>query len=537
MSRLKVGSKLNLRRLWQARRAFKQYGLGSLVDDLELEGRAKWLGRCLLGRAGTHEHPRGVRLRLALESLGPVFIKLGQALSTRPDLIPEDIAQELVKLQDEVPAFDSDQAMALISEAFGQQLDAVFAHINPEPLASASVAQVHAATLNQGLALTGQDGKAQHEVVIKVIRPDAEAIVRRDLQVMHWLAQLLERVWSRASQYRPKAIIEEYENTILGELDLRVEAANGARMGANFEESDLIYVPRIYWDYTNRSVLVMERIFGTPMRDMAALKANGVDLERLAADGVNVFFKQAFEDNFFHADMHPGNIFVSAEGRWIAIDFGIMGTLSNTDKHYLAEILLGFFNRDYRRITRAHFRSGWIPQNTDPDQFELAIRLVCEPIFAKPFAEISFGRVLMELFQTVQRFEMPVQPQLVLLYKTLLNIEGLGRQLYPQLNLWDTAKPYLEQWMQDQLSPQALVNDMIEHWPAIRQRVLTSLSEVSEPESEPKIKRASQVVPLLFGWVGLGVLVLSALQETMQPEWLTLGGVSVVIGLLTLSRR
>jgi ubiquinone biosynthesis protein len=486
----------------------------SMLDDIELPRGTRFIARLVLGKGYTPngeigaDDARAPRLRKALEDLGPVFVKLGQALSTRPDLIPNDIAVELAKLQDEVPPFDSEQAMAIVREAYGEQIDKIFANIDPLPLASASVAQVHAATLQPGLAIAGQshfvsdstsgsvsqdkNSASGHEsasnprsssensnVVIKIIRPGAEKTVRDDLQVMHFMAAMLQKYWSRGRQFRPKDVVQEYENTILGELDLRVEAANGTRMGANFEDQDIIYVPRIYWDYTQRNVLVMERIYGISMRNIEQVREAGIDLKQLAADGVSVFFKQAFEDNFFHADMHSGNIFVSEQGKWIAIDFGIMGTLNNADKHYLAEILLGFFNRDYARITRAHFRSGWIPAHTNAEEFELAVRLVCEPIFAKPLSEISFGKVLMELFQTVRRFEMPVQPQLVLLYKTLLNIEGLGRQLYPDLNLWDTAKPFLEKWMKQQLSPKALIDDFVQQWPYIRQELLSKADQIN----------------------------------------------------------
>ena len=515
-SQSSVKPKPNIRRLMQVRRVCQQYDLASLVADLDLP-RGQWfISNVLLGRGPKSDLPRGVRIRKALEDLGPVFIKLGQALSTRPDLLPHDIAAELAKLQDQVPAFAPDQAMQIIKDTYGDGVDDIFESVDPNPLASASVAQVHAAVLKPGLALQGQstepgkDGDTHPNVIIKILRPGVKEVVKRDLEVMHFLAAKVQKHWSRGEQFKPQAVVQEYENTILGELDLRVEAANGARMGTNFEELNIIYVPRIYWDLTTRNVLVMERIYGTPMGNIGQLKAQGIDLKKLAADGVNVFFKQAFEDNFFHADMHPGNIFVSDSGRWIAIDFGIMGTLTNADKHYLAEILLGFFNRDYERITRAHLRSGWIPQHTKAEEFELAVRLVCEPIFAKPLSQISFGKVLMELFQTVQKFEMPVQPQLVLLYKTLLNIEGLGRQLYPDLNLWDTAKPYLENWMKEQLSPKVFVQEVIEQWPQLRAEMQAALlkyrrTHTEEPPlTEPK-QSTSNARYAMAGLFGLGL--------------------------------
>lgn len=455
-------------RLWQIRHVIKQYGLVSLLDDLTLSRSAKLGIRILFGRAKASSESRAIRIRKALEELGPVFVKLGQTLSTRPDLLPQDIAQELTKLQDQVPPFSAQESLAIIKTAYGDDFDVIFASVEEQPLASASVAQVHAAVLNDGLAIEGQNGEARSDVIIKVLRPGIEAVIESDLKVMYQGAGFLQKHWSRGKQFRPLDVIKEYDHTIHGELDLRIEAANGGRMGANFENSDLIYVPRIYWDFTKQNVLVMERIYGTSIREIETLEAKGYSLKSLGEDGVQVFFKQAFEDNFFHADMHAGNIFVDDQGKWIAIDFGIMGTLTESDKQYLGQMLLGFFNRDYDIIAQAHLRAGWIPSDTNPIEFEQAIRVVCEPIFAKPISEISFGNVLMQLFQTVRRFEMPVQPQLVLLYKTLLNIEGLGRQLYPQLNLWDTAKPFLEDWMKQQLSPKGLIDDFQRDWPQIR---------------------------------------------------------------------
>lgn len=451
----------------------KKYALTELTQELELAKPAKIAIRLAFGKPAAKSSQnalaRGERIRLALEELGPVFVKLGQALSTRPDLLPEDIALELTKLQDRVPAFPAETSLAIIRDAYGDKLNDIFAYIDEQPLASASVAQVHSARLQTGLAIDGQNGASTDEVIIKVIRPGIDKVIESDLKVMYFAARFLQNNWSRGKQFRPLDVINEYDHTIHDELDLRIEAANGARMGANFEGSDLIYVPRIYWDFTQQNVLVMERINGLSIREIDTFKERGVNLKNLAEDGVGVFFKQAFEDNFFHADMHAGNIFVSDAGKWIAIDFGIMGTLDEQDKHYLGEMLLGFFNRDYATIAEAHIRAGWVPEGTKATEFEQAIRVVCEPIFAKPLSEISFGNVLMQLFQTVRRFEMPVQPQLVLLYKTLLNIEGLGRQLYPDLNLWDTAKPFLENWMKQQLSPQKLLEDIKRDWPHLRQ--------------------------------------------------------------------
>lgn len=455
----------SFKRLLQIRRVIKKYALVSLLGDLALSTKARFAVGLIFGRARPSNSNRSENIRLALEELGPVFIKLGQALSTRPDLLPADIALELTKLQDQVPAFEGEQAINIIKQAYGEQYETIFKSVETQAMASASVAQVHAATLNPGNAIEGQNGKAQDEVIIKVLRPGIEQLIDSDISVMYFMADVLQRHWLRAEQFKPLEIIQEYDHTIHDELDLRIEAANCARMGANFEDTDIIYVPRIYWDYTHQNVTVMERIYGTSIREIEALRDNGHDLAQLANDGVEVFFKQAFVDNFFHADMHPGNIFVSDQGKWISVDFGIMGTLTDQDKRYLGEMLLGFFNRDYKAIVDAHVRAKWTPDNIREEEFETAIRTVCEPIFAKPLNEISFGKVLLHLFQTVRRFEIPVQPQLVLLYKTLLNIEGLGRQLYPQLNLWDSAKPFLEEWMKQQMSPQALFDDLKREWP------------------------------------------------------------------------
>ncbi len=508
-------------RLRQIRRVIKKHNLVALLDELKLAKPAQVGLRVLFGAATRNTQPRGERIRQALEELGPVFVKLGQALSTRPDLLPEDVAHELSKLQDKVPPFSAQTSLAIIRQAYGDKLDDIFAHIDEQPLASASVAQVHTARLHDGLAISGQDGNTTHDVIIKVLRPGIKQVIESDLKVMYLAAGFLQKNWSRGQQFRPLDVIKEYDQTIHDELDLRVEAANGARMGANFEESDLIYVPRIYWDYTQTDILVMERISGLSIREIDTFRERGTDLKALAEDGVGVFFKQAFEDNFFHADMHAGNIFVSDEDKWIAIDFGIMGTLDEQDKRYLGEMLLGFFNRDYASIADAHIRAGWVPEGTKPGEFEQAIRVVCEPIFAKPLSEISFGNVLMQLFQTVRRFEMPVQPQLVLLYKTLLNIEGLGRQLYPDLNLWDTAKPFLENWMKQQLSPQKLIEDFKRDWPQWQQAIRL-LPAAIENSARAEIADAPKRKNRKLENTGLGLIVISVVgmlsTQFMVPE-------------------
>ncbi|MCU7939181.1 MAG: ubiquinone biosynthesis regulatory protein kinase UbiB [gamma proteobacterium symbiont of Bathyaustriella thionipta] len=384
--------------------------------------------------------PRGERIRGALEDLGPIFVKFGQILSTRRDLLPDDLSEELAKLQDQVPPFPGDQAVAIIEQSFNLPIEQIFSEFEREPLASASIAQVHKATLLDG-----------REMVVKVVRPNIEKVIRRDLALLYAIADKVEKYWSEGKRLRPHEVVEEFDKNIIDELDLLREAANASELRRNFKDSPLLYIPEVDWNHCRKKVMVMERIHGMPVTNMNDLKAMDIDFKALAEMGVEIFFTQVFRDNFFHADMHPGNIFVSNSGQYIAIDFGIMGSLSNDDQRYLAENFLAFFNRDYYRVAELHVQSGWVPADTRVDDFESAIRSVCEPIFEKPLHEISFGQLLLRLFQTARRFNMEVQPQLVLLQKTLLNIEGLGRQLYPQLDLWDTAKPFLENWMKEQL--------------------------------------------------------------------------------------
>ena len=401
---------------------------------------------------------RSVRIRRALEDLGPIFVKFGQILSTRRDLLPEDVADELAGLQDRVPPFSGAQARRIIERSLGRNVDALFASFDEEPLASASIAQVHAARLLDG-----------REAVVKVVRPGVEAEIRRDVGVLYWLAGLAERYLSLGRRLRPVDVVVQYETTILDELDLMREAASASQLRRNFEHSDLLHVPEVFWPYTRPEVMVMERISGIPISDVGRLVRHGIDLEKLALRGVEIFFTQVFRDNFFHADMHPGNIFVSFEnpGRpsYIAVDFGIMGSLTPEDQRYLAANLLAFFNRDYLRVAELHVQSGWVPAGTRVNEFEAAIRSVCEPIFERPLKEISFGRLLVHLFQTARRFDMEVQPQLLLLQKTLLNIEGLGRQLYPDLDLWHSAKPFLEQWMDRQIGRRAAWRELTRQAP------------------------------------------------------------------------
>ncbi|MGE5171712.1 MAG: ubiquinone biosynthesis regulatory protein kinase UbiB [Rudaea sp.] len=393
--------------------------------------------------------PRGVRLRRALEDLGPIFIKFGQMLSTRRDLLPPDIADELALLQDRVPPFPSERVVETIVRVFGRPLDQVFRAFELTPVASASVAQVHFAELPDGTP-----------VAVKVLRPHIGEVIEHDLALMHTAATLVERLWREGKRLRPREVVAEFDKTIHDELDLTREAANCSQLRRNFRFSPLLRVPEIYWDWTAREIMVMERMAGIPIGRIVELVAAGIDRKRLARAGVEIFFTQVFRDGFFHADMHPGNIFVAVDaanhGKYIALDFGIMGTLSERDKSYLAQNFLAFFRRDYHRVATTHLESGWVPSNTRIDELESEIRVVCEPIFDRPLKEISLGKVLVQLFRASRRFNVEIQPQLVLLQKTLLNVEGLGRQLDPDLDLWVTAKPFLERWMEEQIGLKAL---------------------------------------------------------------------------------
>jgi len=383
---------------------------------------------------------RAVRLRQALEALGPIFVKFGQVLSTRRDLLPADIADELAKLQDQVPPFDPALAVSEVERSLGRPIDDALRDFERQPVASASVAQVHFATLPEGT-----------EVAVKVLRPGVERAIARDVLLLQTAAGLLEGLWAGGRRLKPREVVAEFARHLEDELDLVREAANASLLRRNFENSPLLAVPAIHWDYCSRRVMVMERMHGTPISQVNILRKKGIDIPALARSGVEIFFTQVFRDGFFHADMHPGNIFVTDDGKYVALDFGIMGTLSEMDKSYLAQNFVAFFNRDYRRVAQAHLDAGWVPAGTRLDDFEAAIRAVCEPIFARPLKEIYFGKLLLRLFQTSRRFNVEVQPQLVMLQKTLLNIEGLGRELDPDLDLWQTAKPYLERWMSEQV--------------------------------------------------------------------------------------
>ncbi len=428
-------------------RILAKHNLDDLIFSTHLFRSAKFVQKLLPWRWFDKKEHRalGERIRLALEDLGPIFVKLGQMLSTRPDLLPPDIVSELAKLQDNVPPFPGEVAIDVIEASYGKPIHEVFEFFDATPLASASIAQVHVARL-----LDGQ------EVIVKVVRPDILKTIERDIALLYVIAKFAERYWKDGRRLRPVEVISEYEKTIHDELDMQREAASATQLRRNFNNSDILYIPEIYWPWTRQSVMVMERIYGTPIGHIDELREKNIDLIKLSEDGVEIFFTQVFKHNFFHADMHPGNIFVSSEGQYIAVDFGIVGTLNPEDQRYLAENFLAFFNRDYRRVAELHVQSGWVPGSTRVDEFESAIRSVCEPIFEKPLKDISFGQLLLRLFQTARRFDMEVQPQLVLLQKTLFNIEGLGRELNPDLDLWKTAKPFLENWMAQQIGVRAV---------------------------------------------------------------------------------
>ncbi|KGQ25876.1 ubiquinone biosynthesis protein UbiB [Gallibacterium anatis CCM5995] len=455
-------------RFYHIVRVLLQYGLDQALPKIPLTRPLRY-GRklCFWWQNRYPDKSLGWRLRMAFQELGPVWIKLGQMLSTRRDLFPEELANELALLQDQVEPFDGKLARAEIEKALGDKIERWFEAFDEQALASASIAQVHTARFN---ATQPQAGK---EVVFKVIRPDIAPVIALDVALMYKIAKWIPRLTREGYRLRPVEVIREYEKTLLAELDLRQEMSNAIQLRENFLDSPMLYVPEMYSDFCHKNVIAMERIYGIPISDIPALEANGTDMKLLAERGVQVFFTQVFRDSFFHADMHPGNIFVSyhhpESPQYIGIDCGIVGTLNSEDKRYLAENFLAFFNRDYRRVAQLHIDSGWVPEDTNVEEFEQAFRIVCEPIFSKPLAEISFGNVLLNLFNTARRFQMQVQPQLVLLQKTLLYIEGLGRQLYPQLDLWQTAKPFLQDWLNEQISVKKMYRDFQSHLPFLRE--------------------------------------------------------------------
>ena len=504
-----------LTRLGKIAKVVTRYRLDSLINSEKLPSYARLLLKTTKALPNS-DQPRGVRLRRALEDLGPVFVKFGQLLSTRPDLIPADICAELDQLQDNVAPFDSEVFIGIVESALGKQVDDLFLKFDREPLASASVAQVHAAVLPDG-----------REVVVKAIRPGIEKVIEQDVKLLLSLARWVEKNTLDGPRLRPVEIVQGYRQTIIDELNLQREAANTSLLRRNFEGSPLLYVPEIHWPYTNEKVMVAERIYATPVTDTETLKAKNTDFKVLAERGVEIFFTQVFEHNFFHADMHPGNIFVDASKpeapRYLAVDCAIMGTLTEMDQYYMARNLLAMFRRDYRQVAELHVLSNWVPADTSISDFTAAIRTVCEPIFQRPFSELSFGHLVVSLFRTARRFDMEVQPSLVLLQKTLLNIEGLGRQLYPDLDLWATAHPFLERWMKNRFKPDALMEQIkrygpewLEQFPQLPQRILDFLEQPTplvhyaktQPipvETNTRKRRLSSLLGAACLGIGLGI--------------------------------
>jgi ubiquinone biosynthesis protein len=499
-----------------------RYGL----DELALSSfRQRWVRALVrvmtIGRA--LEAPRGERLRLGLERLGPIFVKFGQVLSTRRDLLPADLADELAKLQDRVPPFPADAARALVEAAFGRPIDAVFERFDAEPIASASIAQVHFAQLKDG-----------REVAVKVLRPGMLEVIDDDLSLLRTLARWVERLSADGKRLKPREVVAEFDNYLHDELDLVREAANAAQLRRNMQDLSLILVPEMVWDLCTHGVIVMERMNGVPISQVQRLRDAGVDIPKLARDGVTIFFTQVFRDGFFHADMHPGNIQVSVApetfGRYIALDFGIVGTLTEFDKEYLAQNFIAFFRRDYKRVAELHVESGWVPPTTRVDELEGAIRAVCEPHFDRPLKDISLGQVLLRLFQTSRRFNVEIQPQLVLLQKTLLNVEGLGRQLDPELDLWNTAKPFLEQWMNQQVGWAGLLEGLKREAPRYVQ-LLPELPRLIHQALQPRVAAEQRLLEallveqrrtsrLLYAVIGIGAgVVLGVLASELWWHW------------------
>ncbi len=487
----------------------------------------------------------GESLCLALEELGPVFIKFGQALSTRKDLLPKDITYHLSRLQDKVKPFSSDEALAILHAEYQKNISEVFTSFDTKPYASASIAQVHLAHLGNNIP-----------AVVKIVRPNIKKTITRDIHVMYTIAGILEKHWAESDRIKPREIVAEFEQTILDELDMMREAANASLLKRNYHHSPELYVPEVFWDVTTKNILVTEKISGIPISQIDALLAKKIDLKRLAETGINIFFTQVFEHGFFHADMHPGNIFVNPEKiehpQYMAVDFGIMGSLTDSDKRYLAQNLLAFFNRDYRQVALLHIESGWVPKETRVDAFESAIRTVAEPIFEKPLKEVSFGKIVVRLFQTARSFKMEVQPQLILLQKTLLAVEGLGRELYPDLNLWLTAKPFLERWVKKELGPKRFLNQMAKHLPYVANQLPTLPNLVIDAlESQKSISRSLQALtqeqsrsrkPYLVGFaaslVTLPIIywLMRDLFHTLSFETIACSSISIGVMLLALSK-
>ncbi len=525
-------------RLLVIQRVLVRHGFDELVSSTHLFRPIRYLFLLSPWTWGQRrsDKSRGVRIREALQELGPVYVKFGQAVSTRLDVLPDDIGEELVKLQDRMPPFSAQEALAQVQDIYGRPASEVFAEFESEALAAASIAQVHVARLH-----TGED------VVVKLLRPGVRKQIERDIKVLYALARLARRYWKDARRLRPVEVVAEYEKTILNELDLMREAANASQLRSNFLGSDQLYVPEVYFDYCRTNVMVMERIHGVSVSDMDALRRAGTNIPKLAANGVEIFFTQVFKHNFFHADMHPGNIFVDISDPdnplYAAVDFGIIGTLSEHDRRYLAENFMAFFDRDYNRVARLHVDSGWVPPGTRVDEFESAIRTVCEPIFNKPLKDISFGQVLVRLFTIARAFDMEIQPQLVLLQKTLLNIEGLGRQMYPELDLWQTGQPVLREWMAERTAPKAMVKRLREELPEIRymldqlptaaRKLLERLNEKPakvQADRQIYLRWAQRRYLAFVGGLSLLAGVLFVGQQA-EPVWLgwSLGGLAALL--------
>ena len=515
--------KKTLLRLLNIQRILVRHGLDDLITATHLLRPLRYLFY-LFPRAKDVSEPLGKRVRLALQELGPIFVKFGQTVSTRRDLLPSEMADELALLQDRVPPFPTEQAVTKLEEIYGKPVDDVFSRFDREPFAAASIAQVHTAALPDGT-----------EVIVKLLRPGVRDLIEQDLDVMYALAGLADKYWEHGKRLRPLELVAEYEKTIFDELDLMREGANTTQLKRNFAGSDLLYVPDVYWDFCRPEVLVQERIYGTPISDMQTLLAAGTNIQRLAENGVEIFFTQVFRHNFFHADMHPGNIFVQIEDpehpKYVAVDFGIVGTLSPSDQKYLAGNFLAFFDRDYHKIAKLHLDSGWVPPETRIDELESAVRSVCEPIFNKPLSQISFAQVMIGLFATARRFNMEIQPQLMLLQKTLFNIEGLGRQLYPDLDLWKTAHPILRQWMDEQIGGRAIMNSLREDLPQLRDAmrelpgVIKYLSEqITQGDLQLNLRspELKQIREQLGG-------------QQKQRYWLAIGATAAISGTLVLT--